>query len=307
MPGKHRQLISDYLIPMEFLFGTYLIITGFFILFNIPRLENTGGMILIRALYLMVSIILVVINRRNTGVQIIRNLRIFLPFLLLGYIYKETDALNNIIFPDYFDPFFSRIEERLTGGQPSIIFARAIPFDWFAELMYFGYFSFYFIVAGVPAYLFFKVSRTTGEWFATLIITSFIVYYIIFIILPVEGPQFYFRDFHDPLPEGFIFGPLLRMVQRAGEGRTGAFPISHISICLIAVWGCFRYARGLLKYVLPVSIILIISTVYIRAHYLIDVVAGILVTPLIFGLSKWIYSKVARFIQSNSNDIRPGI
>jgi membrane-associated phospholipid phosphatase len=78
----------------------------------------------------------------------------------------------------------------------------------------------------------------------------------------------------------------MRFIQDMGEKPTGAFPSSHVGMTIIAMILLYGNARKYFYLILPVAIVLVASTVYIKAHYLIDVVAAIIVTPFIFILSK---------------------
>jgi membrane-associated phospholipid phosphatase len=133
------------------------------------------------------------------------------------------------------------------------------------------------------------MSRQIGEQTIFVIICSFIFYYLIFIIVPVAGPQFYFVDNPGKPPEGFVFGNVLRIIQHFGEGRTAAFPSSHVSICLMIVWACFKSANRLLWIIIPIAILLILSTIYIRAHYVVDILGAVIFTPMIYLISSRIY------------------
>jgi membrane-associated phospholipid phosphatase len=157
-----------------------------------------------------------------------------------------------------------------------------------------GYFSYYIISLGVPLYIYFKVSNKAGEKFGFIVICSFLIYYLFFIIFPSGGPQYYFIDWPQKLPDAYIFGPVMRTIKEYGEGSTAAFPSAHVSICLILVIGSIFYARNLLKIILPVAVVLVLSTVYIRAHYVIDVIAGILIAPISYLITSGIYE----FIES---------
>ncbi|GHV43982.1 hypothetical protein FACS1894180_4630 [Bacteroidia bacterium] len=97
--------------------------------------------------------------------------------------------------------------------------------------------------------------------------------------MPVEGPQFYFTD--NQIPEGYFFYKLLSVIQFYGEERTGAFPSSHVGMTLIMLMIFFRYRRSFFYALLPVCIVLVLSTVYVKAHYVIDVVGGVISAPII--------------------------
>ncbi len=277
------------LLPVEKVVVAYLMLTFALIAVFSGRLSGVFPHLAFRVLLIVMILLLPWLENLYCHSARIRAIRIFLPFLFLAFFYFETDYLNNLLFKGNLDPVFSRIEFLIFGMQPSLKFADYIHNDGFAELMYFGYFSYYCLSIGIPLYLYFTIDRRIGERFAFIIITSFVIYYLFFILVPVAGPQFYFKDYPGKIPNGFIFGSLIRIIQNNAEGQTAAFPSSHVSICLMLLWGCYRYAKKLLPYVIPVAIILLFSTVYLRAHYVIDVIAGILVTPLLWQLSSLIY------------------
>ena len=147
-----------------------------------------------------------------------------------------------------------------------------------------------------------KVDHKIGEKFGFIVITSFLIFYLFFIIFPVGGPQFYYIDWPEKLPDGYFFGPLLRKIQYYGEGATAAFPSAHVSVSMILLMGSFLYSKNLLKIIIPITIILIFSTVYIRAHYLIDVIAGIFIAPVLFWISAEIYN-IFEPSSESANDI----
>lgn len=79
----------------------------------------------------------------------------------------------------------------------------------------------------------------------------------------------------------------------AGERPTAAFPSSHVgvsTILMLLVWSSKN--RKLLLFLLPFYVLLCLSTVYIYAHYAIDVLAGwvsalLLYAVLYFGYGRW--------------------
>ncbi len=284
-----RRLVNLFL-PVEIVLLIYLLITGILILFYFFRLPEASLHLGIRLGIVLVIMIFAFLEKSNETKKLLRIARLLFPFLLLGFLYKETDYINNLILSHDLDPFFAGIDTGIFGFQPSLIFAQHFSSNLFADLMYFGYFSYYVLVIFVPAWLYFRVSHETGESASFILIGSFLFYYLIFILLPVAGPQFYFTDVQVAVPQGYIFGPVMRFIQHNGEGHTAAFPSSHVSICLMIVWICMKNAKKLQVFVIPVAILLIFSTVYIRAHYVIDIIAGFLCTPPIYLISKKIYS-----------------
>ena len=106
----------------------------------------------------------------------------------------------------------------------------------------------------------------------------------------------YFMNNHTliyhPEIRGF-FSNMVQATQMAGERPTAAFPSSHVGISTIIMIHIFkkRYFK-VLTFITPIYFALLASTVYIKAHYLIDVFAGLLSAVLFYYLSVWIYRHV---------------
>jgi membrane-associated phospholipid phosphatase len=281
--------------PVEIVLFTYFLITFILLAVYHTQLPEVFSQTATKGIWLAVYLLIIYWQNRNRQVKFYYVLRLFAPLLLLPYLYKETDYFNNLFFKENLDSFFVQAEYALFHSQPSLVFAEKFHVRWFSELMYFGYFSYYLLILFIPLYAYFKKGKDTTERMIFIVINSFLIYYLIFILLPVAGPQFYFSDQMSSLPDGYIFGPLMKFIQQNGEGQTGAFPSSHVSICLILLYLCFTEIRKLLPFVLTISVLLILSTVYLRAHYVIDVIGAFLTTPVVYYISSELYKKITRF------------
>ena len=224
----------------------------------------------------------------------VKCVRYFFPFALLSYWYPETYYIGEFIFPNM-DQRLYNIEQALFGCQPSMEFSKLLPWAWFSELMYFGYFSYYFIFFGTALWCYIK-DKELANRAVFMFVGSFYLYYIVFIVFPAAGPHLYPALFPSPLnraPDGYIFCKIMRLVQAIGERPTGAFPSSHVSITFTVVIFVAQHCRELLKYVLPLFIILVLATVYIKAHYLIDAIGGLAAVAITYPLVSWMYRKLA--------------
>ena len=230
-------------------------------------------------------------------------LRVTVQLAFLSWWYPDTYELNRVL-PNL-DHHFASIEQALFGCQPALVFSQQVSWGWFSELMCLGYVSYFPLIVLVTLYYFF---RRNDEFVkaSSVIITSFFVYYVIFVLVPVTGPQFYYpavgfdtiaagvfpdlgnwfmtHDFRMSAPgwsDGFFYH-LLDVTHDSGERPTAAFPSSHVGITTILFLLALRTrCRWLSGTVLFFLILMCFSTVYIFAHYLVDVIAG-LVTGVLF-------------------------
>jgi len=212
------------------------------------------------------------------------------------------------------DCFFASAEQWLFNCQPSVEFSKLCPDIWFSEPFNLGYFAYYPLIAIVAIY-YFVFRFDLFEKASFVIVTSFFLYYLIYIFVPVAGPQFYFpaigmdnvtacnflsigdyfnhNDILLPGPgfEQGLFFELVEASQEVGERPTAAFPSSHVGISTILMIMAWRVNKKLCYGLTPFYVLLCCATVYIQAHYLIDVFAGWISAVAIYILSTWMYKK----------------
>ncbi|MDR3226801.1 MAG: phosphatase PAP2 family protein [Prevotellaceae bacterium] len=283
--------IIKNLFVIEKLSIIYAVLTALFAIIFGAKENNTLPMIFYRTLFVAAIFLLTfVYQRKNT--QIIWLVRNLFPLAFIAYWYPETYYINENIFSNL-DKYFVAADEWLFGCQPSLEFVKHFPQIWINELMNFGYMSYYFIIAAT-VFIALAKNKKCMEHAIFIILCSFFVYYITFIILPVVGPQFYFSPPDNAIPcEGFFRSTMVAL-QEMGEKPTGAFPSSHVGICLICMYFIFKYSRKIFYIIVPVALILICSTVYLKAHYLIDVIGGFVSAPVYFLISRKIEKVFSR-------------
>ncbi len=242
--------------------------------------------------------------------------RVILQMALLALWYPDTYEFNRI-FPNL-DHVFAGWEQELFGCQPSVLFSQVFAGNLFSELMCLGYASYYPMIALVAIVCFFchydKFHRT-----AFIILAGFFVYYVIFVFVPVAGPQYYypaagmgniinatfpnighyFMEMREALPtpgyEDGLFHQMVVDAHNAGERPTAAFPSSHVgvtSILMILAWK--MPSRRLFWILMPFYILMCMATVYIYAHYAIDVIAGWISAVIIYSLLFFFHKKYCK-------------
>ena len=152
---------------------------------------------------------------------------------------------------------------------------------------------------------------------AFVMLTSFFAYYVVFVLLPVTGPQFYYlavgtekiavgifpnlgdwflthaeRMAAPGWSDGFFYH-LLDLTHDAGERPTAAFPSSHVGVTTVVMLLALRTrSKSLIFTILPFYLLMCLSTVYIYAHYVIDAIAGFLTGILLYYSLCAIYRRI---------------
>ena len=276
----------------------YFAIIELVIIFTKPSLFLDWNFILTRVIFVFAFTFSVIIKRKisKNFFQLLQNI---LVFALMTFLYKETAMLNTLIFPKI-DEFLSNLDQNIFKFQPSIEFSKHFNSLFFSELFYFGYFCYYLLPLVVLGILY-KFLPQKIEEFGFILISSFLLYYFIFIIIPAEGPQFYFTFPDNYIEAQGIFGNAIKLIQKNGEAPTAAFPSSHVGISWIVIFWLYQNFRKSVKYFLPFVILLMFSTVYIKAHYFVDVVAGFLTAPIVFFLTFKFYKFLNRKLNVHLN------
>ncbi len=272
---------------LDILFFLYLIISSLFIIFGSTDPSQAPFLLMVSGLLLLLSLVLIIISPLVKS-KIILLLRDTYPLIFSGYFYSNTVHYNKSLFSNI-DPYLENLDQYLFGLQPSIEFSEVFSNKLFSELMYFSYFSFYLIILSFVLVVYFKKKEFFKEAVFKLT-ASLYIFYLIFILIPSAGPQFYYHPPQSILPDAYLFGYIMHFVQEIAEQPTGAFPSSHVGVSFIILLLARKTIPKFYRIILPVVLLLFMSTVYIKAHWLIDVIGGLLFAPIVLYLSIILYS-----------------
>jgi membrane-associated phospholipid phosphatase len=273
----------------------YTLLTSILILYLFQGMDHPVQMLIERSMIVAVTFLLMFLYRL-APCKATAFIRILVQTSLLSYWYPDTFEFNRV-FPNL-DHVFASVEQWCFGGQPSIWLCERFPQMWVSELLNMGYFFYYPMITLVLVWYFLR-RYDLFEKVSFVLVTSFFIYYLIYIFVPVAGPQFYFPaigfdrvahgifpaigDYfnhnHTLLPgpehnvQGFFYN-LVESSQQVGERPTAAFPSSHVGVSTILMIMAWRGSRWLFLFLLPFYVLLCCATVYIQAHYVIDAITG---------------------------------
>lgn len=278
--------MANKLKKTDIFFLIYISISSLLIIFSLWGEDMLVHLILIR-LGILILVFGILFFHEQVKSKLSEILREAYPLILSAYFYQETANYNKLFFSDL-DPYLVNLEELLFENQFSILFSQKISNLLFSEIMYFAYFSFYLLIIGFFMLFYLKNKDKLSEN-VFYISASLYLFYLIFAIFPSAGPQYYFDAPENILPSAYFFDNIMHIVQKFGEKPTGAFPSSHVGISIIILILIRKYFSVYYKIALAIVFLLILSTVYIKAHYVVDVVGGILIAPIILWFSKKLY------------------
>lgn len=302
------------LLAVEWVIMGYMVITLLMMSWKWDLLVNTEEMLTGRLRYVVVTAAMWAVYWLYPC-RLTLLARITAQMGFLGWWYPDTYEMNRML-PNL-DHVFAGWEQALFGCQPSLLFSQKMPWGWFSELMCLGYVSYFPLIVTVTLYYF--LARYKEFKMATFVIlTSFFVYYLIFILLPVTGPQFYYlavgtekiaagtfpnigdwflthseRMAAPGWSDGFFYH-LLDLTHDAGERPTAAFPSSHVGVTTVLMMLAIKTgSKRLVGGMLPFYLLMCLSTVYIYAHYAIDAMAGFITGVALYYLLIVLYERIS--------------
>lgn len=129
----------------------------------------------------------------------------------------------------------------------------------------------------VPTFLVFWIEKP-GQLYKAVkaFFVMTLIHFAVFLVFPVK----YTLRPHLPNESGGIVMDLLAMLYSV-DAPTNNFPSLHVSFAFLTYFLVQRYRPSAARAVLILSIAVAISTVLIKQHYVLDVVAAILLTILV--------------------------
>ena len=305
-----REEQSYKLLAIEKLNILYNLLTTLFIIVLYNSLNNPEKMLTDRFFILVATFVPVYIYTRYPSAAT-RFLRIVGQMSLLSYWYPDTFEFNRI-FPNL-DHIFAQLDLTLFGCQPAQMFDQVFSSFWVREAVNLGYFAYYPMIF-LTVLLTLVLDKSRFEEYGFIVLTAFLLYYAIYLFVPVAGPQYYFQaigqeaaeagNFYDvgnyfrthlemrpsPGPDGF-FRSCVEAAQAGGERPQAAFPSSHVGVSTVLMILLFRLRKWLCAAVFPFYFFLCCATVYIEAHYLVDVIGGLVSAVVFYWVAKRLFDR----------------
>jgi len=197
----------------------------------------------------------------------------FSPILFIILIYESLGDLIQHLQPDI-DPFLARIDLFIFGVHPTVWMERWIV-PWFTDLMSLAYISYYFLPVVLVVTLYLKDRMEEFNTSVFILAFGYYVSFIGYILFPAIGPRYTLTHLQSVPLEGSLITDFVRDVLNTLEhNKRDCMPSGHTQIVLMVLCLANRYEKFLFYIFFPIICGLIFSTVYLRYHYVIDLVVG---------------------------------
>ncbi|MBI4838566.1 MAG: phosphatase PAP2 family protein [Nitrospirae bacterium] len=262
--------------PVDLLTFGFLAFLFAVTVYFIKQLPN-AVFILLMYIVLSASLSLLIYFKEKNNNKIIRmTYDIVFPVITVFLIFDSLGGLIRYINPKTYDHLLIRMDYLLFGGYPTVAL-ESFTHPVITELLQLAYASYYFLPVVLGAAL--KIKGKDGAFNKSLffIILCFYLSYIGYILFPAIGPRYTMNHLQNIELHGIFLRDIIDNTLNALEGtKRDAFPSGHTAVTLVVLYLAYRFQKPLYYIFLPAVLALLVSTVYLRYHYAVDVIGGVL-------------------------------
>lgn len=201
------------------------------------------------------------------------------PLVLAIVVYDNFHDLTRLVRPDTVDEVLASWDARILGA-PASVGLQAIVTPWLTELMTFCYALFFVFPTIVLVRAYARGDTLAFREAGVAMSLAFYLGLVGYMLVPAVGPRFAFPErFSVPLEGWVITQPASLMWRSLQQVDRDCFPSLHTAmstIALVYLWRFrfLRWGRALFAVSAPLVAGLWLSTLYLRYHHFVDVVAG---------------------------------
>lgn len=288
---------SVKLNPADKVVVAYLGLIAILILVFVYRIESWGWLCAGHAVVIALVCLIARWDRRlstSSDRTVASFIHDWYPVGLMGLTYKELTYLIPRIHPRDFDSALAAIDHRIFGVHPTVWLER---FTWppLTEVLQLTYSTYYFLPIVLGVVLWKRDNPDKFHFLVFVVVLGFYLSYLGYIAVPAIGPRFLpsIVEAQTTSLTGLLFFQPVRRMLDSAEGITrDCFPSGHTELTLLVLYYARKFHRCTFWWLLPFGIGIVLSTVYLRYHYFVDVVAGALVAAAIVVIATPLYNNL---------------
>ena len=266
------------------------IVFSFFLLFLsllfAAKIHEWGYLVVINIFSTLVITVLAYSSKKNAALRFMHD---WYPVPVIFLIFKEVYVVIQSLGLHDLDATLISIDRAIFHVDPTVWLSQfTTPF--LTELLQLAYVSYYFLMITLGVEVLLKRERRDFSFVIFTITYGFYLSYLGYLAFPAVGPRFTLHSFgsldHE-LPGLFLTEPLRNFIN-AGESiprdavnpialaQRDAFPSGHAQMTLIVMFLAYQFRLRSRWPLYIMGTLLIISTVYLRYHYVVDLLGGAL-------------------------------
>ncbi len=209
---------------------------------------------------------------REAGTGAVRVMRDWLPPVAAIIFYHLFPIITNPLTMDQ-DDLLHRIDARLFFGRDPLMLLERLIWPPLSEWLTFAYCFYVILFPLVFAVVYLRVDRGPFRETAFAVTLTLVLGFVGYSLVPAQGPIFT-QHFGVSL-DLYYFGWVKEQLMDRTRVPRDCFPSLHTAVALVFLWSSWRHARRLFWILVPIVLSIPIACVYLRYHYVVDVLAGV--------------------------------
>ena len=276
--------MSVKLKKVEWLYLFFLLGLSGLTLFNISRLPSWPLVLGIYVLTLLVYLLVILLDTR-WPYKLFELLRRWAPYAGILPTFHSLGYITQHIRPDL-DSYLIGIDYGLLGVHPTVWLER-LNHPLLIDVLALAYSSYYFLPVVLGLALHLDRKHHELEHLLLAVTIGFFISYVGYLLVPAIGPRFTLAALQQiPIKGRLVANQLLDFLNAGEFNKRDCFPSGHTGITLIVLYYAHAHHKRLFAVLLPIGCLLILATVFLRLHYVIDVLAGFALAALAILISE---------------------
>jgi membrane-associated phospholipid phosphatase len=195
-------------------------------------------------------------------------LRVFFAYCVLLIVFRVVNFYVPVLHPGIRDGAMQHADATLFFGKQVSQWLEPLVTPWLTHLLTGAYVSWFWLLFATILLLVSKGEQVAAEYVLASLL-AFYIGYVCYVLIPVIGPGYtihYAVHIGDIAPQ-FTQDRLL--ITR------DCFPSLHTAICTLMVIYVWRYRRRWSVVYIPLTVLIVFATLYLRFHYGLDDIAGV--------------------------------
>jgi len=215
----------------------------------------------------------------------------FYPVLTVSAVFEALGSLlPSCIWHDG-DKLLILADRQMFGQDPTVWLERFARPE-LTDVLYIAYASYHFLPLLLGIVLWRK-SEAIAKQYCFSMSLAFFINYAGYFLIPARGPRFALAHRQNVILEVTpISQAIYTTLNLLEHPKLDAFPSAHVMAIVFCLIFSFAYERRFFFLILPLAILIIISTIYCRYHYVVDIMAGALLAAVLYPASKKLYQKL---------------
>lgn len=215
------------------------------------------------------------------------------PLLFVACCYREMAILIADLRTARFDQALAGLDYSFWHANPGVWLERLYS-PALTEYLQIIYTLFVPVVLFVPWIVWRRKDYAGFRYMAFLLSLGFLASYLGYIAVPARGPRYLLEHLqHVPLRGLWLFNSMQTALNRLESDHYDCFPSGHTELTILACWLSRSVSSRLFRVYFLYTLCIVFATVYLRYHYTVDLLAGVLVALILILTAPALYRGLA--------------